>query len=104
MNEGTVFIPVRPLVARLVVAWSPQLRRINRDPLLSEEILGVDVTTTLGRKQKMMWLSLGYTSGFLSGVNANRMKVKARVDRLTRLETRCFISATQIHIEAAVLD
>lgn len=89
MNDGSIFIPVRPLVERLGVAWSPQLRRINRDPLLSEELQGVTVTVTPGGKQTMMCLPLDYISGFLFGINANRVKPEIK-ESLIRYQRSCY--------------
>ena len=43
---GAVFVPIRPIVERLGVDWGGQRRRINRDPVLYEELRTVDVTST----------------------------------------------------------
>jgi hypothetical protein len=45
-NQPQVYVPVRPICEQLGLAWSSQLQRIRRDPILSEEILGVFVTNT----------------------------------------------------------
>lgn len=44
LDNGAVFVPVRPICDNLGVTWSPQLRLINRDPVLSEEATSVTVT------------------------------------------------------------
>ncbi len=43
-----IYIPMRPICTFLGVSWSGQLRRINRDQVLSEEIKRVNVTFTHG--------------------------------------------------------
>ena len=88
-GEQEVFVPVRPICEFLGVAWSPQLRRINRDPVLSAEVKGVTVTVTPGGKQEMICLPLDYVSGFLFGINASRVDEAVR-DRLIRYQRECF--------------
>lgn len=45
-SDGTkqVYIPLRPIYDYLDLSWSSQRERINRDPILSQEIKGVRVT------------------------------------------------------------
>ncbi len=88
-DDGTVYIPVRPVCDLLGVAWSPQRRRINRDPVLSEEMKGVTVTVTPGGKQEMLCLPLDYISGFLFGINADRVKPELR-ERVIRYQRECY--------------
>lgn len=88
-DDGTVYIPIRPICELIGVAWSPQRRRINRDPVLSEEMKGVTVTVTPGGKQEMLCLPLDYISGFLFGINAERVKPELR-ERVIRYQRECF--------------
>lgn len=59
-GDGAVYIPVRPICDLLGVDWNGQRRRINRDPVLSQEAKGVDVTSTPGGTQSMICLPLDY--------------------------------------------
>ena len=88
LSSGEVFIPVRPIVEGLGLDWAAQTRRINRDPILSEE-KGVVVMATPGGPQDMLALPLDYLSGFLFGINANRVKEEVR-DRLIRYQRECY--------------
>lgn len=45
-RDGSVYVPVRPICELLEVNFDGQRRRINRDPVLSEEVMSVVVTTT----------------------------------------------------------
>jgi hypothetical protein len=47
-DRQQAYVPLRPICEFLDVAWSPQLRRINRDPILSEVMTSVTVTVTEG--------------------------------------------------------
>ena len=88
LPDDRVFIPLRPIVERLGLDWASQTRRINRDPVLSEE-KGVVVTTTPGGPQEMLCLPLDYVSGFLFGINANRVKPALR-ESVIRYQRECY--------------
>ena len=88
-ENGNVYIPVRPICELLGVDWNGQRRRINRDPVLSEEVQGVDVTSTPGGKQTMLCLPLDYISGFLFGINATRVKPDLK-EKIIRYQRECY--------------
>lgn len=95
-NDGTVYIPVRPVCELLDLNFDAQRRRINRDAVLSEEVMSVVVTTTdidpsnkRPRTSEMLALPLDYISGFLFGINASRVKEEVR-DRLIRYQRECY--------------
>ncbi len=69
----------RPGVKPIAPAdWSAQRQRISRDLVLSAELLPcVVVTTTQGlpdQRREMLALPLDTISGFLFGINADRVK------------------------------
>ena len=88
MADGEVLIPLRPIVEGLGLDWAAQTRRINRDPVLSE-VKGVAVTATPGGDQEMLCLPLDYISGFLFGVNANRVKPELK-ERVILYQKNCY--------------
>ena len=51
-DERVVYVPIRPICEFLNVSWSPQLRRINRDPILSQVVTSVTVTVTEGGQRQ----------------------------------------------------
>ncbi|MBK8989830.1 MAG: ORF6C domain-containing protein [Chloroflexi bacterium] len=91
-TDGSVYIPVRPICDLLGVDWSAQRRRINRDPVLSEEMKSVAVTTTDSYRtinREVLSLPLDYISGFLFGIDASRVKPELR-ERLIRYQRECY--------------
>ena len=68
-NEGQkAYVPVRPICEFLGVASSPQLRRINRDPILSEVASSVTVTVTeAGQRGQMLCLPIDYLNAGYNG-------------------------------------
>lgn len=87
--NGIVYIPIRPICRLLDINWDGQRRRILRDPVLAEEAKGVVVTTTPGGSQEMTCLPLDIISGFLFGINANRVKPKLR-ERVILFQKECY--------------
>lgn len=95
-ENGTVYVPVRPICDLLGIDWSGQRQRIMRDPVLSQVSMSVGVITTdidlESRRPKtshMLALPLDYLSGFLFGMSANRVKEDVR-DRLIRYQMECY--------------
>lgn len=88
-GKQEIYVPIRPICDFLGVAWDPQRRRINRDPVLSSEVKGVTVTVTPGGRQEMVCLPLDYISGFLFGISASRVKEDVR-ERLIRYQRECY--------------
>ena len=92
LEDGRVFIPMRPLIERLGIDWNGQRRRINRDAVLKDEVTSVDVTSTQGdveQRRAMVCLPLDYISGFLFGINADRVNPDVR-DQLIRYQRECY--------------
>jgi len=104
VEDGTIYIPVRPLCDLLGLDWSGQRQRIVRDAVLSQEAKGVGVMTTPsdsgvgGGRQEMLALPLDYISGFLFGVNAARVKEEIR-DRLIRYQRECYKVLAEAFVE-----
>ena len=84
-EDGEIYVALRPIVEALGLNWSGQYRRIKRDPVLSEEtkMISVAVTATEIRKKGMgakshVCLPKQFLSGFLFGINANRVREELR--------------------------
>jgi hypothetical protein len=84
-EDGEIYVALRPIVEALGLDWSAQLQRIKRDPVLSGETktISVGVTTTQIRKRgegakHYVCLPKQYLSGFLFGINANRVRKELR--------------------------
>lgn len=100
-GEEKVFVPVRPICEFLGVSWTGQLRRINRDAVLAEEIRSVNVTFTEPNRTRqiaMHCLPLDYISGFLFGINPERTKPEIK-DKLIRYQRECFKVLAEAFVE-----
>lgn len=91
-EDGRVYVPIRPICELIGVDWNGQRRRINRDPVLGEELRTVDVTSTEGGRvvtRSVICLPLDYTNGFLFGLNADRVRPDLR-DKVIRYQRECY--------------
>ncbi|MCA9995739.1 MAG: ORF6C domain-containing protein [Anaerolineales bacterium] len=83
-SQAQIYVPIRPICDYLGLDWSAQYRRISRDPVLSEVVQGVAITTTPsvdgrgGGLQEMSCLPLKFLPGWLFGVSASRVKEELR--------------------------
>lgn len=91
-----IYVPVRPICDFMGLNWDGQRRRIQRDAVLSQEIMSVVVTTTdidaASRRPHTstpLALPLKYIPGWLFGINANRVKPELR-DRIIRYQRECY--------------
>lgn len=94
LQDNTVYIPLRPLCDLLGLDWSSQRRRINRDPVLGEEVRAVAVTTTARSDDRpqtvpMLCLPLEFVSGFLFGISVSRVKEELQ-SQLIRYQRECY--------------
>ena len=91
LTDGRVFVPVRPLVESLGLSWSSQLQRIRRDSVLKSELVSVFVTNTESERggRDVQCLPLDYISGFLFGINAERVRDDLR-ERVIRYQRECY--------------
>ena len=85
-----VYVPVRPICEFLGITWSPQLPRINRDPILSTSSISVTVTVTeSGQRGHVICLPLDHLNGWLFRINAERVKPEVR-DKVLRYQRDCY--------------
>ena len=84
-ENGEIYVALRPIVEALGLDWSGQLQRIKRDPVLGDETktISVGVTTTQIKQRGegakyYVCLPKQYLSGFLFGINANRVREELR--------------------------
>ena len=94
--EGSIYVPIRPICDHLGVDWSAQRRRINRDLVLSEEMMSVAITATdiesgdrTPHTSEYLCLPLKFINGFLFGINASRVNEQIR-DKLVQYQRECY--------------
>lgn len=95
-EDGTVYVPLKPLCKLIGVDWDAQRRRVDRDPILSElsmsaavTAVDIDGTTRRPKTSHMITLPLDALNGWLFGINANRVDKSIR-DDLLRYQRECY--------------
>ena len=87
-EAGVVYVPVKPICDLLGVDWSSQRRRINRDMVLSAELINI-IVSTQGGPQEMACLPIDFISGFLFGINASRVRAELQ-EKIIRYQRECY--------------
>lgn len=77
-EEGTVWVPMRRLCEAIGVTLRGQLAKIERSPVLSDEVRSVYVTYTDGRTFAMECLPLKFVRFWLATLDTSRVKDEAR--------------------------
>lgn len=94
-GERRIYVPVKPIVTYLGLDWPGQYQRIQRDPILSEVITGVVITTIPdperggGGPQETLCLPIEMLHGYLFGIQANRVRPEIR-DKVLRYQRECY--------------
>ncbi len=94
VEDGTVYVPVRPLCELIGVNWSSQRKKLLDDPVLSSQMSSVVITlqksSPIGTPTAdMLALPLDYLNGWLFGINAKRVKEEIR-DALMQYQKECY--------------
>lgn len=82
MEDGTVYVPLRPICDYLGLNWAGQRQRTHRDIIL-EEVSCECVIHSQGQGRAMLCLPLDYLNGWLFGINASRVKPEVQENLLT---------------------
>lgn len=94
-GERQIVAPMRPIVEYLGLAWSSQLQRIRRDPVLARKVVGVFITNTptaggtSGGRQEMLCLPLDMIHGWLFGITVSRVKEELQ-EKILRYQEECY--------------
>ncbi len=86
LNDGQLYLPVRQVAEALGLSFSPQLRRMKRDPVVGPALRKVqpppaEEATWGGRRTAITVFPLRYLPGWLMGVQVSRLAphLQARV-------------------------
>ena len=91
-QETAVYVPLRPIVENLGLAWSGQFERVKRDQILSDNMRRIPVVSVEGNREvtrEVNCLHLDYLGGFLFGISASRVKPEVK-DALLIYQARCY--------------
>src|SRR5262249_36831049 len=89
VGEEDLFVPLRTLADYLGLDWPSQLRRVQRDNILSRNIRTLNVHAADGRQRDMLCLPIDKLAGWLFGITTSKVKPDI-APRLELYREQCF--------------
>lgn len=89
MADGTIYVPMRPLVESIGLTWPSQSRRINEEPPLRKNTATVRIETA-GGPQDMLALPLKVLPGWLFGMKPARLTKPGLQAKVERYQEDCY--------------
>lgn len=87
------YVPIKPIVDYLGLAWTGQQQRVQRDPILSEVALIVRIESATmaqsGGNPNVLCLPLDFINGFLFGIQVSRVKPELQ-DKVLLYQRECY--------------
>lgn len=92
VEEGSVYVPIRPICDNLGITLAGQRERIGRDPVLSKAVSSVSLTLSQ-QARAMLCLPLNLLPNWLSGINIMRIRseIRPKLERFRREAPHIFI-------------
>lgn len=86
-----IYVPIRQICDYLGLAFAGQRTRINRDPVLSESVQIINITSqsAKGGNPNVLCLPLKYLPGWLFGISASRVKPELQ-DKIIRYQRESY--------------
>lgn len=89
-GERRIYVPIRPIVEYLELAWSSQLQRIKRDEDLAEGLRSILLLRAeAGQRYEVSCLRLEYLPGFLFGITTSKVREDLR-PQVRRYKRECY--------------
>ena len=87
--NGIVVVALKPIVTAMGLAWSSQLQRVRRDPVLNEGVFIINIPFGRGGKQQQICLRIDLLHGWLFTVNSTRVKESLR-EQIQAYQRDCY--------------
>lgn len=88
-NDGTIYVPIRPLCNAIGIDPEGQRQRIMRHYILSSVAFTLKATGTDGKSYDMLCLPLEYVYGWLFTIDANLVDADIR-DNVATYQRECY--------------
>lgn len=85
-----VFVAVKPITRALGLDWSAQLKRIKRDPILSEGMAMMATPYGLGGDQEAVCLSMERLNGWLFTIDSGRIPNPEVKEKVILYQRECY--------------
>ncbi|MFT6659702.1 phage antirepressor N-terminal domain-containing protein [Maritalea sp.] len=85
---GYPLVAIKPIVDRLGVDWSAQLKRLKRDPVLAPSMAMMTMETPAGVRETIA-LPLNLVPGFLFGIDSSRIEDEEARETVLTYQREC---------------
>lgn len=90
-QEGeNVFVGLKPIVEAMGLDWSAQLKRVKRDPILSEGMAMMATPFGRGGDQEAICLKLDLVNGWLFTIMTDRIKDETVREKVITYQRECY--------------
>lgn len=89
-QDDGVFLAAKPMVEAMGLDWSAQLKRIKRDPILSEGMAIMATPFGRGGDQECVCLKLELVNGWLFTIDTLRIKDETVRERVILYQRECY--------------
>ena len=89
-QDDGVFVALKPIVKALGLDWSAQLKRVKRDPVLSEGMAMMATPYGLGGDQEAVAIKMDLVNGWLFGIDSSRIKDDEVRERVILYQRECY--------------
>ncbi len=89
IEDGTLYVALRPITDYLGVYFSAQRRRVLRDEVMTERLRTVLMTALDGRQRAQLCLPLDLLPGYLFGITPSQARPEI-IEKLKRYRADCF--------------
>ena len=89
MADGSLYVALRPIATFLGLHWSSQVKRLNRDAVLTEAIRSVLVMIPNLGERAMTCLPVDLLPGWLFGIQAARVRPELQ-EKILRYRRECY--------------
>ena len=89
-QDDADYMALKPIVEAMGLDWSAQLKRVKRDPILSEGMAMMATPFGRGGDQEAVCLKLDLVNGWLFTIDASRIKDDAVRDRVLVYQRECY--------------
>lgn len=89
-QDDGVFVALKPIAKALGLDWSAQLKRVKRDPVLSEGMAMMATPYGLGGDQEAVAIKIDLLNGWLFGIDSSRIRDETVRDRVILYQRECY--------------
>lgn len=88
-NDGSTFVPVKPICEALGIAFQSQRTKLQEDEFLAPTVTIIVTVAADGREREMVCLPLRYVYGWLATINPGKVAPEAR-EAVCRYRQECY--------------